>query len=1495
MLFTALILLTSIGTTSASLILDEEWNKTFGGSNSDGTYSGQFGGNNLVQQTSDGGYIIAGYTNSYGAGKKDIWLIKTDANGNEEWNRTFGGSDDDEAYSVQQTSDGGYVIAGYTKSFCSGYYDAWLIKTDANGNEVWNKTFGGSDLDWASSVQQTSDGGYIVAGVVNFRALWLMKTDSSGNVEWSKSFSCGWRTNNWASSVQQTSDGGYIVAGYGLNTTGYWDWYDAWLIKTDANGNEEWNRTFGCLYRSSGAHSVQQTSDGGYIVAGWTSCGDGGVLLIKTDSDGNEEWSKIFGISSAIPYANSVQQTSDGSYIIAGSTLHYSISGDSDIWIIKTDSSGNKEWNKKFGGSNEDRGSSVQQTSDGGYIIAGWTNSYGAGQSDVWLIKLAPETMLLPDLALSPSDIAFSNPNPVANEEITITATIHNEGDADANNILIQFYDGDPDGGGTLIGEQVISSITAGGLATAQINWIAQEGTHNIYVVVDPNDEIAESNENNNKASKSLEVTIPLPDLTVSPNDITFSNADPQTTDITFKVTIHNNGEADATNVVVQFFDGDPETRQLIATANIQSIQAGDSSTVETWWDVSCSSTDFSVRIDPDNLIEEENEDNNECTVTSPIGEEQKLLEKLNGVGVFHFYEEFYDYFNDNIPPDDKKSSICSLEDDDIWILYQFPYGLNWMYGDDLTCSLDANLWYSGVDPNGNEPIDVSVDLADFIPSELAEPLHYLECTVRGNGFPTFNPIYYDWDQSRAEILAKPEISAYAAGLPKIYASGNVYLYYNPYTDALEFERDFDQINAGTTLRINEYSIPFDEKLFIFNTFGQIDIGLDANLRGGFKFGESLVPKAVVPSGRAEEDVSGEINLVVEDLGIFDYPPYMEATITPINTPHIMLEGAIATEDFQSGESITSPFESNVEYRNLKAWEPVGRVKLSEIAVDVAGTIYYDLVGPIPPATYDFDFTLNLIPGGEFTIGNTEIIVHSPVNIHVYDERGRHVGINEFGNVEEEIPNSTYLEDAGKKVIRIPSLVDRFIVMVEGTGEGKYNLSISKPLLIDIDGNETITYITFNFNNITTSKGDRDYFDIDTQKIIREIKDRLKDKSIDEAIEEVVTTTDFDHDGIPDIKDTNMQFERRVVTLLAPNVEAQPNSSVRLTSRLIYLDKPIPSKEIDFKLDGKDIGSSTTNVEGIAYLDYPLKNESIGIHEITIVFEGDEEYGNATVNALLNIIDKPPEVEITSPNNYERVSGKITIDGNVSDTNLNLESISLIIDGTEVSKSLPFEWNTTKYQHGPHIIQLFAIDGSGNKGTDAVVVFVNQPPVADANGPYTGIEGQPIQFNASLSYDPEGMPLTYYWNFGDEETAVTTQPTITHIYAQEGNYTVMLIVNDSVQNSTPSITYALINDTEPKANFTANVTSGFAPLTVQFNDLSQSYDGIIAWEWDFNGDGIVDSNEQNPTHTYDEAGTYTVSLTVYEADGDSDTETKTDYITVTSAVDTEPPLSLIHI
>ncbi|PMQ02381.1 MAG: hypothetical protein CBR30_01695 [Dictyoglomus sp. NZ13-RE01] len=356
------------------------WQKTFGGTDEDGA--------NSIQQTSDGGYIVAGYTYSFGAGWSDVYILKLDENGNLLWQKTFGGSSDDEANSIQQTSDGGYIVAGYTYSFGAGG-DVYILKLDADGNLVWKKTFGGSSDDEANSIQQTSDGGYIVAGYTSSfgaggRDVYILKLDANGNLVWQKTFGgSGW---DEAYSIQQTSDSGYIVAGY-TESFGDSD-EDVYILKIDENGELVWEKIFGGKYYDV-VSSIQQTSDGGYIVAGYTkSFGAGGrdVYILKLDANGELVWQKTFGGWGG-DEARSIQQTSDGGYIVAGYTTSFGARG-SDVYILKLDANGELVWQKNFGGDSSDGAFAIQQTSDGGYIVAGNTESFGAGKSDVYILKL---------------------------------------------------------------------------------------------------------------------------------------------------------------------------------------------------------------------------------------------------------------------------------------------------------------------------------------------------------------------------------------------------------------------------------------------------------------------------------------------------------------------------------------------------------------------------------------------------------------------------------------------------------------------------------------------------------------------------------------------------------------------------------------------------------------------------------------------------------------------------------------------------------------------------------------------------------------------------------------------------------------------------------------------------------------------------------------------------------------------------------------------------
>jgi len=345
----------------------------FGNSSTDKGFS--------VKQTTDRGFIIVGQTFSSPNVNGDVYLLKVDLNGIEEWSQTFGNLYHDVGQSVEQTNDGGYIICGGIDT--NGiYFSGYLIKTDENGLEEWSKIFGGNGNFSFNSVEQTNDGGYILVGYNNSGNgdINLVKTDGSGNETWSKTF--GGLGTEQGFSVKQTNDGGYIITGE-TNSFGNGS-YDMYLIKTDSNGDSLWTRTFGGPSVDQ-SYSVQQTNDGGYILTGVNySIGNGDVYLVKTDNNGLEQWNKTLG-GSGVEIGYSVEQTNDGGYVICGSNYENSIT---NMILIKTDGSGNEQWNKTHGDSiSFDMGYSLEQTDDNGYVITGWTGTDVSVNNNVYLIK----------------------------------------------------------------------------------------------------------------------------------------------------------------------------------------------------------------------------------------------------------------------------------------------------------------------------------------------------------------------------------------------------------------------------------------------------------------------------------------------------------------------------------------------------------------------------------------------------------------------------------------------------------------------------------------------------------------------------------------------------------------------------------------------------------------------------------------------------------------------------------------------------------------------------------------------------------------------------------------------------------------------------------------------------------------------------------------------------------------------------------------------------
>ena len=441
-----------------------QWQKSLGGSYVDGAYDihqTKDGGYIVASSSySNDGDVIGNH------GSSDYWIVKLDSANNIQWQKSLGGTNMEIVASINQTKDEGYIVAGYSNSNdgdVSGHHgnsfssDYWIVKLDSVGNIQWQKSLGGTNNDYGKSIQQTKNGGYIVAGYSwsndgdvsgnhGSADYWIVRLDSTGNIQWQKSL--GGTSDEIAGNIQQTKDGGYIITGSSSSNdgdvSGNHGYDDYWIVKLGSTGNVQMQKSLGGSDYDA-ATNIQQTKDGGYIIAGLSFSNDGDVngnhgfsdyWILRLNSSGNIQWQKSFG-GSNYDNAFSIQQTKDGGYIIVGNTFsndgdvsgHHGDSYSSDYWIVKLGSAGNIQGQQSLGGTYNEYAGKIEQTRDGGYITAGSSESndgdvighHGSQDwADSWIVKLkSPKTFT--DVE---NTYASENSNAVAEKKSTTALRI---------------------------------------------------------------------------------------------------------------------------------------------------------------------------------------------------------------------------------------------------------------------------------------------------------------------------------------------------------------------------------------------------------------------------------------------------------------------------------------------------------------------------------------------------------------------------------------------------------------------------------------------------------------------------------------------------------------------------------------------------------------------------------------------------------------------------------------------------------------------------------------------------------------------------------------------------------------------------------------------------------------------------------------------------------------------------------------------------------------
>lgn len=378
------------------------WSRTYSGPGNSRVYS--------VINTSDGGFLMAGALNlnSSGAINDDVWLIKLKSDETIDWQKTYGGSTKDVANMVQQTTDGGYIVAGESASFNSGSAnsDVWVLKLNSLGEIVWEKRYGFGPAERAEAIVQTDDNadgvrddGFILVGFsASLNGLWVIKLNSVGDVSWQQLHTAGLGS-AFGYSVQQTADAGFIITGEVYNSIS--GNRDLWVIKLASDGTMSWQKTYAGADNSAGKSIIQTddnndgVNDDGYIVVGYadtdnTSVINNAVWVLKLASDGSITWQKTF-LGAGAEAAYDVIQTSDNGFLVAGTTTSFGASSN-DFWLIHLLADGSVNWEKRYGGLGGETAYSVQEATDNGFIVVGSSGSFTAGKTDIWALRLDATT-----------------------------------------------------------------------------------------------------------------------------------------------------------------------------------------------------------------------------------------------------------------------------------------------------------------------------------------------------------------------------------------------------------------------------------------------------------------------------------------------------------------------------------------------------------------------------------------------------------------------------------------------------------------------------------------------------------------------------------------------------------------------------------------------------------------------------------------------------------------------------------------------------------------------------------------------------------------------------------------------------------------------------------------------------------------------------------------------------------------------------------------------